>query len=59
MSALKFALENEHKEHEFYMDNARRTKNLAGKNMFKQLANEEKEHYEILRKLHDSWEKQN
>ena len=58
MSALKFALENEHKEHQFYMDNARRTKNLAGKNMFKQLANEEKEHYEILKKLHDNWEKQ-
>jgi rubrerythrin len=58
MNALKFALENEHKEYEFYMDNARRTKNQAGKNMFKQLANEEKEHYEILRKLHDSWEKQ-
>lgn len=58
MSALKFALENEHKEYEFYIDNARRTKNLAGKNMFKQIASEEKEHCEILRKLHDKWEKQ-
>jgi rubrerythrin len=58
MNALKFALENEHKEHEFYMANARRTKNLAGKNMFKQIAGEEKEHYEILKKLHDKWEKQ-
>jgi rubrerythrin len=58
MSALKFALENEHKEYEFYMDNARRTKNLAGKNMFKQIASEEKEHYEILSRLHDNWEKQ-
>ncbi|MGV8058561.1 MAG: ferritin family protein [Smithellaceae bacterium] len=58
MSALKFALENEHKEYEFYMGNARRTKNLAGKNMFKQIAGEEKEHYEILKKLHDKWEKQ-
>lgn len=57
MSALKFALENEQKEYEFYMDNARRTKNLAGKNMFKQIATEEKEHYEILSKLHDKWEK--
>lgn len=58
MSALKFALENEQKEYEFYMDNARRTKNLAGKNMFKQIAGEEKEHYEVLKKLHDKWEKQ-
>lgn len=58
MNALKFALENEQKEYEFYMDNARRTKNLAGKNMFKQIATEEKEHYEILIKLHDKWEKQ-
>jgi len=57
MNALKFALENEQKEREFYLANARRTKNLAGKNMFKQIADEEKEHYEVLRKLHDQWEK--
>ena len=58
MNALKFALENEHNEYKFYMDNARRTKNLAGKNMFKQIASEEKEHYDIIKKLHDKWEKQ-
>jgi rubrerythrin len=58
MNALKFALENELKEHEFYMANARKTKNLAGKNMFKQIADEEKEHYEVLKKLHDKWEQQ-
>ena len=56
MNALKFALENEQKEREFYLANARRTKNLAGKNMFKQIADEEKEHYEILKKLHEKWE---
>jgi rubrerythrin len=56
MNALKFALENEQKEREFYLANARRTKNLAGKNMFKQIADEEKEHYEILKQLHDTWE---
>lgn len=56
MSALKFALENEQKEREFYLANARRTKNLAGKNMFKQIADEEKEHYEMLKKLHEQWE---
>jgi rubrerythrin len=58
MNALKFALENEEKEREFYLVNARKTKNLAGKNMFKQIASEEKEHYEVLKKLHDKWEKQ-
>lgn len=58
MSALEFALENELKERDFYLSNARRTKNLAGKNMFKQIADEEKEHYEMLKKLHDKWEKQ-
>jgi len=47
ISALKFALENEQNERDFYLANARRTKNLAGKNMFKQIADEEKEHYDI------------
>jgi rubrerythrin len=58
MNALKFALENEQKEREFYMANARRTKNMAGKNMFKQIADEEKEHYEVLKKLHEKWQQQ-
>jgi rubrerythrin len=58
MNALAFALENEQKEHDFYMANARKTKNMAGKNMFKQIADEEKEHYEILKKLHEKWEHQ-
>jgi rubrerythrin len=58
MNALKFALENEQKEREFYLANARRTKNMAGKNMFKQIADEEKEHYEVLKKLHEKWQQQ-
>jgi rubrerythrin len=58
MNALAFALENEEKEREFYLANARRTKNMAGKNMFKQIADEEKEHYEVLKALHEKWEKQ-
>ncbi|HOW57440.1 MAG TPA: ferritin family protein [Smithellaceae bacterium] len=58
MNALKFALENEMREREFYLDSAKKTKNMAGKNMFLQIADEEKEHYEILKKLHDKWEKQ-
>ena len=56
MSALKFALENEQKERDFYLAQARRTKNLAGKNMFKQIADEEKEHYDMLKKLFLAWE---
>ncbi len=56
VSALKFALDNELNEREFYLANARRTKNLAGKNMFKQIADEEKEHYEMLKKLYEKWE---
>ena len=58
MNALAFALENEDKEREFYLAHARKTKNMAGKNMFKQIADEEKEHYEMLKKLHDKWEQQ-
>jgi len=58
MNALAFALENEEKEREFYLEQARKTKNMAGKNMFKQIADEEKEHYEMLKKLHEKWEQQ-
>ena len=56
MNALAFALENEEKEREFYLAHARKTRNMAGKNMFKQIAYDEKEHYEILKKLHAKWE---
>ena len=55
ISALAFALENEEREREFYLAQAKKTKNMAGKNMFKQIADEEKEHYEMLKKLHDKW----
>jgi len=58
MNALTFALENEQKEREFYLAHARKTRNMAGKNMFKQIADEEKEHYEMLKKLHDKWQDQ-
>jgi rubrerythrin len=58
IDSLAFALENEKKEHDFYMAHAKKTKNMAGKNMFKQIADEEKEHYEVLKKLHSTWEKQ-
>lgn len=57
IDALSFALENEQKEYDFYVANARKTKNMAGKNIFSQIADEEKEHCEILRKLRNRWEK--
>ncbi len=58
MNALAFALENELQEQEFYLAHSRKTRNMAGKNMFKQIADEEKEHYEMLKKLHDKWTEQ-
>jgi len=58
INALAFALENEEREREFYLANAKKTKNMAGKNMFKQIADEEKEHYDVLKALHDKWVKQ-
>ena len=52
ISALAFALENEEREREFYLAQAKKTKNMAGKNMFKQIAMKKKN---IMRsqKLHD------
>ncbi|MGO9136273.1 MAG: ferritin-like domain-containing protein [Syntrophales bacterium] len=57
LNALKVALNNEMREHEFYLRNAERTNNPVGKAMFKQIAAEELEHYERLRQLHENWEK--
>ena len=57
LNALDVALNNEMREHEFYMKNAARTKNPVGKIMFQQIAVEELEHYERLKQLHESWSK--
>jgi rubrerythrin len=57
LNALQVALNNEMKEHEFYLKNAERTKNPVGKAMFKQIGGEELEHYERLKQLHANWEK--
>jgi rubrerythrin len=57
VNALQVALNNEMKEHEFYLKNAERTKNPVGKAMFLQIGGEELEHYERLKQLHDNWEK--
>jgi rubrerythrin len=58
LDALQVALNNEMKEHEFYLKNAERTKNPVGRAMFKQIGGEELEHYERLKQLHTSWEKE-
>jgi len=58
ISSLDVALNNELREKEFYYKNAERTKNPLGKNMFKQIGDEESEHYERLKQLHEKWEKQ-
>ncbi len=58
LNALQVALNNEKKEHDFYLKNAERTKNAVGKAMFKQIAGEELEHYERLKQISENWEKQ-
>ena len=58
LNTLEVALKNEMREHEFYEQNAKRTKNPVGKAMFEQIAADELEHYERLKQLHDQWEKE-
>ncbi len=58
LNALGIALNNELREREFYLKNAEKTKNPVGKKMFKQIGDEELEHYERVKQLHQRWEKQ-
>ena len=58
LDALEVALNNEMREREFYLKNAERTNNPAGKAMFQQIAAEELEHYERLKQLAEIWGKQ-
>jgi len=57
LSALEVALNNEMREREFYLKNANRTKNPLGKKMFQQIGDDELEHYERLKQLHQKWVK--
>lgn len=57
LNALEVALDNEMKEREFYLKHAERTTHPLGKIMFQQIADEELEHYERLKQLHEKWEK--
>jgi rubrerythrin len=45
------------REREFYLNNAKRTKNEVGRAMFQKIADEELEHYERLKQLHETWKK--
>jgi rubrerythrin len=58
LNALEVALNNEMREREFYLKNAERTKNPLGKKMFQQIGEDELEHYERLKELHQKWTKQ-
>jgi rubrerythrin len=58
LSALEVALNNEMREREFYLKHAKRTKNPLGKKMFQQIGDDELEHYERLKQLHQKWVKQ-
>jgi rubrerythrin len=58
VNALEVALDNEMREREFYLKLAERTKNPQGQAMFQQIADEELEHHAMLKKLHETWMKQ-
>jgi rubrerythrin len=57
LNALEVALSNETKEREFYLKHAERTSHPLGKLMFQKIADEELEHYERLKQLHEKWKK--
>ncbi len=58
LNALDVALNNEMREREFYLKNAKRSKNPLGKAMFQQIGDDELEHYERLKQLHEKWTQQ-
>jgi rubrerythrin len=56
LNALEVALTNEQREREFYLKSAERCRNKLGKSMFKQIADDELEHYERLKEIHARWQ---
>lgn len=58
LNALDVALNNELRERAFYLNHCQRTSNPVGRAMFQQIADEELEHYERLKQLHDLWRQQ-
>lgn len=55
LNALEAALNNEVRERDFYLKNAARTNNSLGRAMFNRIAQDETEHYERLKRLHEEW----
>lgn len=53
LDALELALNNETSERDFYLAHARKTGNPLGKAMFLMIADDELEHYERLKELHE------
>jgi rubrerythrin len=58
LNALEVALTNEMREREFYLKCAERCRNKLGISMFKQIADDELEHYERLKEIHARWKSQ-
>ena len=56
MKAIEIALENELRERDFYIMQSERTKNPVGKKMFTAIAEDENEHYEKLKSIHQNLE---
>ncbi|RME29154.1 MAG: hypothetical protein D6806_01800, partial [Deltaproteobacteria bacterium] len=52
IKSIELAMKNEKTEMEFYLNQAGRTRNELAKKMFEQLAEEEREHMELIGKLH-------
>jgi len=55
LKAIEVALTNETREREFYLKNAQKTRNALGKFMFQLIGDEELEHYQRLKELHQKW----
>ena len=54
LGAIELAMEAEHKAHIFYKDGAEKSEHPQGKDLFLQLADFERSHYEHLKKLYES-----
>lgn len=57
LNALEVALDNEMKERQFYLQNAERTINPLGRAVFIRLAEDELDHYERLKDIHQKLSK--
>lgn len=57
LNALELALNNKMREQEFYLKHAHRTTHPLGKKMFQQIGDDELEHYERIKQLHETWSK--